>query len=281
MPIKSYIHNILYIDNMFKNILNKNTANYWFISSFLIISAMIFLFVFIPIITMLLNPGDISTAIRDKEVIGAIMVSLKAAFTATLMALIFGVPLSYIFSRYEFKGKNIIEAIIDMPMAIPHSVIGIMLLTVICGTPIGELLKNYGVVLVDNFWGIVIVMLYVGIPFMINSAKNGFFMIDEELENVSRTLGASQIRTFFSISLPLIKNNLISGSILAFARGISEVGAILIMAYFPKTAPVLILDRFNEYGLNESKPIAAIMIIISILLFATLRIFQSKNKRES
>ncbi|WP_048057887.1 tungstate ABC transporter permease WtpB [Methanothermococcus okinawensis] len=266
---------------MFKNILNKNTANYWFISSFLIISAMIFLFVFIPIITMLLNPGDISTAIRDKEVIGAIMVSLKAAFTATLMALIFGVPLSYIFSRYEFKGKNIIEAIIDMPMAIPHSVIGIMLLTVICGTPIGELLKNYGVVLVDNFWGIVIVMLYVGIPFMINSAKNGFFMIDEELENVSRTLGASQIRTFFSISLPLIKNNLISGSILAFARGISEVGAILIMAYFPKTAPVLILDRFNEYGLNESKPIAAIMIIISILLFATLRIFQSKNKRES
>ncbi|WP_292461172.1 tungstate ABC transporter permease WtpB [Methanothermococcus sp.] len=266
---------------MFKDTFNKNMVNYWFMASFLIISVMIFLFIFIPIITMLLNPGDISTAIADKEVINSLLVSLKAAFTATVIALIFGVPLSYILSRYEFLGKNIVEAIIDIPMAIPHSVTGIMILTVIYGTPIGTVLKNYGVMIVDNFWGIVVVMLYVGIPFMINTAKNGFSMIDEELENVSRTLGASQIKTFFNISLPLIKNNLISGSILTFARGISEVGAILIVAYFPKTAPVLILDRFNEYGLSASKPIAVIMIVVSILLFATLRIFQYKNNRDS
>ncbi|WP_421077059.1 tungstate ABC transporter permease WtpB [Methanothermococcus sp. Ax23] len=266
---------------MFKNTFNKNMVNYWFIVSFLIISVMIFLFIFIPIITMLLNPGDISTAVADKEVINSLLVSLKAAFTATIVALIFGVPLSYILSKYEFNGKNIIEAIIDIPMAIPHSVIGIMILTVIYGTTIGTVLKNYGVMIVDNFWGIVVVMLYTGLPFMVNSAKNGFSMIDEELENVSRTLGASQIKTFFNISLPLIKNNLISGSILTFARGISEVGAILIVAYFPKTAPVLILDRFNEYGLSASKPIAVIMIVVSILLFAILRIFQSKNNRDS
>ena len=278
---------------MFKILFNKNKSNskicgfsieninnYWFIIFFLIISAMIFLFIFVPIITMFLNPGDISSAMADKEVIKSILVSLKAAFTATIIALIFGVPLSYILSKYEFKGKNIVEAVIDIPMAIPHSVIGIMILTVIYGTTIGTVLNNYGVMIVDNFWGIVVVMLYTGLPFMVNSAKNGFSMIDEELENVSRTLGAPQFKTFFNISLPLIKNNLISGSILTFARGISEVGAILIVAYFPKTAPVLILDRFNEYGLSASKPIAVIMIMVSMILFAMLRVFQSKNDRD-
>ncbi len=257
--------------------MNKTPHIGIFLISFLILSVILVLFIVLPIANMFLNPGDISGAIADREAMNSVFTSLKAAFTATTVSLFFGVPLAYILARYDFKGKNIVEAIVDIPMAIPHSVIGIMLLTFIYGTSIGSILKNFGIVLVDNFWGIVVVMIYVGIPFMINSVRDGFFMIDEELEHVSRTLGASQIRTFFNISLPLVKNNIISGSILAFARGISEVGAILIIAYFPKTAPVLILDRFNEYGLSASKPIAVIMIIISIVLFAIFRLF-SKNR---
>ncbi len=247
--------------------------NGMFLVSILILSTVLILFIVLPIINMFLNPGNLSNAIKDSEVICSILVSLKAAFTATIISLILGIPLAYILARYDFKGKNIIEAIVDIPMAIPHSVIGIMILTFICGTSIGTLLKNFGITIVDNFWGIVIVMIYVGIPFMVNSVRDGFIMVDEELEYVSRTLGASKIRTFADISLPLVKNNVISGSILTFARGISEVGAILIIAYFPKTAPVLILDRFNEYGLSASEPIAVIMITISIFLFAVFRLF--------
>ena len=258
----------------------KKLYNGMFLMSFLIVSGMLVLFIILPIVNMFLNPGDISGAIADKEVMKSIFVSLKAAFTATIISLLLGVPLAYILARCDFKGKNLVEAIVDIPMAIPHSVIGIMLLTLIYGTSIDNILKNFGIVLVDNFWGIVMVMLYVGIPFMINSVRDGFFMVDEELEHVSRTLGASQVRTFFSISLPLVRNNIISGSILTFARGISEVGAILIIAYFPKTAPVLILDRFNEYGLSASKPIAVIMIAISIVLFAIFRLFSKNRVRE-
>jgi molybdate/tungstate transport system permease protein len=245
--------------------------------SFLILAGMLVLFIIVPIVNMFLHPGDLSSAIGDSDVMSSIFVSLKAAFTATVIALLLGIPLAYILARCNFRGKNIVEAIIDIPMAIPHSVIGIMLLTLIYGTSINYVLKNFGIVLVDNFWGIVMVMLYVGVPFMINSVRDGFFTVDEELEYVSRTLGASQVKTFFNISLPLVRNNIVSGSILTFARGISEVGAILIIAYFPKTAPVLILDRFNEYGLNASKPIAVIMISISIILFAIFRLF-SKNR---
>ncbi|MCS3900643.1 tungstate ABC transporter permease WtpB [Methanococcus voltae] len=250
-----------------------------FYAVFLSASIFILLFVSLPLITMLLNPGDVSAAIVDKEVIKSLEVSLKAAGMSTLFALIFGVPLAYIFARNDFKGKGLIESIIDIPMAIPHSVVGIMILSFFYGSTIGEFLTDAGLKIVDNFWGIVAVMLYVGIPFMINSARDGFEMVDEELEHVSRTLGASRFKTFFSISLPIIKNNLVSGSILTYARGLSEVGAILIVAYFPKTTPVLIMDRFNQFGLSSSKPISVVMIVVSILLFTIFRLVRHKKSK--
>jgi len=242
-----------------------------FFISLLIISLMLILFVILPIINMLLNPGDVVGALMDKEVIDSLLVSLYAASTATIIALFFGIPLGYLLARYDFKGKDFVEAIVDLPMAIPHSVVGIMILSFFYDNPI-NIFNNFGAYIVDNFWGIVVVMLFVGVPFMVNSVRDGFLMVDEELEHVSRTLGASQIKTFFNISLPLIYNNIISGSILTFARGISEVGAILIVAYFPKTVPVLILERFNNFGLSASKPIAVIMILVSIVVFALLRL---------
>ena len=238
--------------------------------------ATIFLFIFLPIVYMLSNPGDLSQLL-DKEVVEAFKTTLLAGGVATLIALIFGIPTGYVLARYDFKFKSFIEAVLDLPMAIPHSVIGIIILSFIYGI---DVIKFIGRYIVDNFWGIVVVYLFVGIPFMVNSIRDGFLSVDEEIEYVSRTLGASQVRTFFSISLPLVRNNITSGSILTFARGISEVGAILIIAYFPKTAPVLILDRFNEYGLSASKPIAVIMIAISIVLFAIFRLFSKNRVRE-
>ncbi|ABR54738.1 binding-protein-dependent transport systems inner membrane component [Methanococcus vannielii SB] len=249
-----------------------------FFTVFIVLSALLLLFLVLPLLNMILNPGNIQNAIFDSEVINSLLISLKAAGTATVIALYIGVPISYLLSRYHFFGKNVVEAIIDIPMAIPHAVIGIMILAFYYGTSIGRGFESIGFKIVDNFWGIVTVMLYVGLPYMVNSARDGFLMVDEELENVSRTLGASRAKTFFKISLPLIKNNIVSGSILTFARGISEVGAILVIAYFPKTAPVLILDRFNQYGLTASKPISVIMIILSILLFSVFRLVRYKQK---
>lgn len=239
-------------------------------SIFLII---IFLFIFLPIVYMLINPGDLRVLL-DNEVIDAFKTTLLAGTVSTLIALIFGIPTGYILARYDFKFKNFVEAVFDLPMAIPHSVIGILILSFIYGVNVIKFIGNY---VVDNFFGIVIVYLFVGIPFMVNSIRDGFLNVDEEIEYVSRTLGASKIRTFFEISLPLIKNNVISGIILSFARGISEVGALLIIAYYPKTVPVLILERFMDFGLNASKPISVAMIIVSIILFAILRMLRKQR----
>ena len=237
--------------------------------------AIIFLFIFLPIVYMLSNPGDLSQLL-DKEVVEAFKTTLLAGGVATLIALIFGIPTGYVLARYDFKFKSFIEAVLDLPMAIPHSVIGIIILSFIYGI---DVIKFIGRYIVDNFWGIVIVYLFVGIPFMVNSIRDGFLSVDEEIEYVSRTLGASKIRTFFEISLPLIKNNIISRIILSFARGISEVGAILIIAYYPKTVPVLILERFMSFGLDASKPISVGMILVSIALFALLRMFGKMRGR--
>jgi molybdate/tungstate transport system permease protein len=237
--------------------------------------AIIFLFIFLPIVYMLSNPGDLSQLL-DKEVVEAFKTTLLAGGVATLIALIFGIPTGYVLARYDFKFKSFIEAVLDLPMAIPHSVIGIIILSFIYGI---DVIKFIGRYIVDNFWGIVTVYLFVGIPFMVNSIRDGFLSVDEEIEYVSRTLGASKIRTFFEISLPLIKNNIISGIILSFARGISEVGAILIIAYYPKTVPVLILERFMSFGLDASKPISVGMILVSIALFALLRMFGKMRGR--
>ncbi|WP_423792530.1 ABC transporter permease subunit [Methanocaldococcus indicus] len=230
------------------------------------LSTIIFIFILLPILNLLINHGDFSYI--DEEVLDAFKTTFLAGFVATFIALIFGIPTGYFLARYNFKFKSVFEALIDIPIAIPHSVIGIMLLLLIYGINFFKLLGNY---IVDNFWGIVLVYLFVGIPFMVNSIRDGFLSVDEELEYVSRTLGASKIKTFFNVSLPLIKNNIVSGCILCFARGISEVGAILIIAYYPKTIPVLIYERFINFGLPASKPIAACMILVSILLFAILR----------
>ncbi len=255
--------------------MDNKAINYGFALSLLILSILAVMFIAIPILTMFLSPGDIKESIMDREVINALITTIKAGFFATFICLILGVPIGYILSRYNFKFKNVVEGLIDVPMAIPHSVIGIMILSAIYNTPLNDILSNLSIRIVDNFYGIVVVMAYVGLPFMVNSIKNGFEMIDEELEYVSRTLGASFVKTFFDISLPLIRNNIISGSILTFARGISEVGAIMIVAYFPMTVPILIYSRFTQYGLTASKPIALIMIIISIILFALFRLFQT------
>ncbi|AFN04493.1 molybdenum ABC transporter permease [Pyrococcus furiosus DSM 3638] len=195
----------------------------------------------------------------DPLVIESIRNSLFTATVSTLLGILFGVPLGYVLARKEFKGKNFVQALIDTPIVIPHSVVGIMLLV------------TFSDAILDNYKGIVAVMLFVSSPFIVNSARDGFLSVDEKLEYVARTLGASGLRTFFSVTLPNAIHSIASGAIMAWARAISEVGAILIVAYYPKTAQVLIMEYFNNYGLRASRPIAVILVTISLAVFIFLR----------
>jgi molybdate/tungstate transport system permease protein len=119
--------------------------------------------------------------------------------------------------------------------------------------------------------GIVIAMIFVSIPFLIDSAKEGFKKVDVRMEKVARTLGASPWQAFFRVSFPLAWRSIFAGNVMMWARGISEFGAVIILAYHPMIAPVLVYERFETYGLDYARPIAVLLILVAIIVFVVLR----------
>jgi molybdate/tungstate transport system permease protein len=209
---------------------------------------------------------------KDSEVMNSIYLSLSAAATASIIVLIFGTPFAYFLSRHEFFGKSIVESIIDLPIMIPHTVVGISLLSVIGKNFwLGKFMYNIGIRLLGNFWGIVLVMAYMGLPFYLNTVKVAMDKIPIRYEKISQSLGSNAFNTFKDVILPLTKKAMITGFILAAARGISEFGAVVIIAYYPATAPVLIYQRFTSFGLDYAKPIAVILLLVCLIIFFALR----------
>ncbi|MBE8539917.1 tungstate ABC transporter permease WtpB [Geoglobus acetivorans] len=232
-------------------------------SFFALIGSFIVIYIALPIGTLIgkqmLNFGALLKALQDETVLEALRNSLMTSTITAVIALLLGVPLGYILARKDFRGKSIIQGVVDVPIVIPHSVVGIMLLV------------TFSSKILDSYLGIVMVMLFVSASFTINSARDGFRAVDEKLEHVARTLGASKLKSFFTVSLPIAMPAILSGAIMTWARAISEVGAILIVAYYPKTAQILVMEYFNNYGLKASQPVSVILIIISLGVFISLR----------
>ena len=242
---------------------------------FALMGSFLVLFILIPIVNLMLSSdvNSIVANLKDTQVISSIFISVYSALAATLIAVLFGVPLAYILARHDFFGKGFVESIIDIPIVIPHTVSGIALLLVftsggILGAPLGHL----GLVFTNAIPGIIIAMLFVSSSFVVNSAREGFEGVDPRMEKVARTLGFGTMRTFFVISLPLALRSIVVGSILCWARAISEFGAIIILAYYPLAASTLIYTRFVQFGLSNSTPVAIILISICLTLFIIVRI---------
>ena len=250
-----------------------------FICTFAAAASMIILFLISPIalIFLLVDFGLVSRSIFGVERIAdearrAFMLTFEAASLSTLLLLISGIPLAYILARYDFKGKSTLESMIDMPFLLPHTVAGIfVLVTYGSRGPIGSLLSSIGIIIEDTYWGIVAAMAFVSAPILVNTVRDGFKSIDPTLEYVARSLGASHARAFLTVSLPLAWRSIITGALLSWARAVSEVGAILIVAYYPKTINVLIIEWFNTYGLAYALALTVPLLFISVLLFATIR----------
>ncbi len=242
---------------------------------FALMGSFLFLFILIPIVNLMVS-SDLNSIIfnlKDNQVIGSIFVSVYAALAATIIAVIFGVPLAYILARHEFTGKGFVESIIDVPVVIPHTVSGIALLLVFTSTGVlGAPLSKLGINFVDAFPGVVIAMLFVSASFVVNSAREGFENVDPRMEKVAKTLGSSTLRTFFVISIPLALRNIVVGGIMCWARAISEFGAIIIIAYYPLAAPTLIYQRFTNFSLVDSTAISVILISLCLVLFVIVRL---------
>lgn len=253
----------------------------WFFLTAEFLGGIVLLFIVAPLIGMLFSttlPQLIETA-NDKEVTYSIWLTISISISATVVFALFAIPLAYFLARKNFPFKRIVLGIIDLPIVIPHSAAGIAILGFISrDSVIGKTADLFGLNFVGHPVGIAFAMAFVSIPFLINAARNGFESVPERLEKAALNLGASQIRVFFTISIPLAWRSIISGAIMMFARGMSEFGAVVIIAYHPMVTSVLIYERFNSYGLKYAHPVALIFIAVCLIFFILMRWLSNYKK---
>ncbi|MGY4686764.1 ABC transporter permease subunit [Petrotoga sp. DB-2] len=255
----------------------------WFELILSFLGILLLFFIATPVAKLIfgVEPQVLIDTVKEEEVYSSILLTFSASLVATLISILLGVPLAYLLARKDFFGKSFVESLIDIPVIIPHTAAGIALLMVFGRNFfLGRFFSIFGIEFVGEFAGIVVAMMFVSMPFLVNEVKEGFKSIDVKLEKVARSLGSSSARTFFKVSLPLNFNHLISGSLMMWARGLSEFGAVVILAYHPMTASVLIYERFTSFGLKYSSPVAAIMVITSLIVFIFLTLINRKNSVE-
>jgi molybdate/tungstate transport system permease protein len=258
--------------------MNKNSIFTWIL---MILSSLVLLFILAPLAGMFIHTGgsQFLETIKDKEVHDSVWLTIWISFAATFFFAAGAIPLAWLLARRRFPLKDVVQGIIDLPVVLPHTAAGIALLGFISRDGfLGKAAGLAGFNLVNHPAGIALAMAFVSVPFLINAARDGFAAVPERLENAALNLGASPSKVFFTISFPLAWRSITTGFIMMFARGMSEFGAVVIIAYHPMIAPVLIYERFSSYGLEYARPASVFFILVALLFFIALRLLSSKRK---
>jgi len=248
-----------------------------------LLGALILLFILAPMLGMILKTSPVSLfeTAKETEVRDSIWLTIWTSMTGTLIFAVAAIPLSYLLVRKKFPLKKLVTGIIDLPVVIPHSAAGIAILGFVSRDSVmGKIGSAVGLNFVGNPAGITIAMAFVSIPYLINAARDGFAGVPERTEKAALTLGATPVRVFFTISLPLAWRNIVSGLILMFARGMSEFGAVIMVAYHPMITPILIFERFGSFGLKYARPVSVLFILISLSVFVLLRSLAKEKEDE-
>ena len=248
---------------------------------FAALGGVVLLFIVAPLMSMFVNCSlpELAETLEDSEVRSSIWLTLWTSMAATIIFAVAAIPFSYLLARKSFLLKGLVTAIIDLPIVIPHSAAGIALFGVLSRRAfLGKAAAKMGFSFVDSTAGIIAAMAFVSIPYLINSARDGFLAVDERLEKAALNLGASPLRVFLTISVPLAWRPILSGLVLMWARGMSEFGAVLIIAYHPMITPVLIYERFGAFGLKYARPAAVLFILVCLAFFILLRFLAGGGK---
>jgi molybdate/tungstate transport system permease protein len=248
---------------------------------FSLLGGLLVAFVALPLLATVLStpPAALGETLRDGQVLSSLWLTFYAAGWATVLAALTGVPLAYLLARHDFPGKRVIEGLVDLPVVIPHTAAGIALLMVFGRrAPIGRLASLWDVRFTGNVAGIVIAMLFVGLPLLVTNAREAFALIDPEMEAMALTLGASHWQAFRYVTLPLAWRGILAGALMMWARALSEFGAVVILAYNPKVIPVLVYERFAGFGLAYAQPVAVLLIVAALLIFVCLRVLMRSER---
>ena len=250
---------------------------------FALIIIITILFFTLPLLSLLLRitPEEFISAILERDVQNAIFLSLITAGASTVIVVLFGTPLAYLNARVPYRGRHFVETLLDLPIVLPPSVAGLALL-VLFGRRglIGAYLNNVGITIIFTTFAVIIAQVFVAGPLYIRQAKTAFAMVDQVYEAAARTLGASPLRTFMKVTIPLAWTGLVSGVILGFARAIGEFGAtIMVAGNLPgktQTMPLAIYGMMQS-DLTASIALSLVLIAISCVILVTIRILAGRS----
>ena len=220
----------------------------------------------------------------DQRTVNALRISFGTAFVAALINVVFGVILAWVLVRYRFPGRRIIDAMVDLPFALPTAVAGIALTTLYAPNGwIGSLLAPLGIKIAFTPIGIVFALVFVGLPFVVRTVQPIMEEIDKEVEEAAATLGANRFQTISRVLLPGLAPAVLTGFALAFARGVGEYGSVIFIAgnlpYISEIAPLLIVIRLEEFNYPAATAIAAIMLMISFVMLLIINTIQAWSRR--
>jgi len=223
------------------------------------------------------SPRTLGLTLGRPEVMRAIWNSLASSSVATVLVALPGVPLAYAMARVRFRGRGLVQALIDLPILVPQSVVGIALLSLLGpGSPVGQYLgERFGLSVAGSFLGLVLAQAFVGSPFLIKTAMTAFEGVPLHLESAARVLGASARGAFFRVALPLASRGILVGGILCWSRAVSEFGSIILFASTPATAPILVHTEFVKVGVAEARPLAVLLLLICLWIFVMLQFGQA------
>ena len=251
------------------------------------LSGLLLLFIIAPLVGLIMGSSlkNIFVTAADPKFQESLCLTLFTSAVATVIGAVAAIPLAWLLARHDFPFKMLVTGIIDLPIVIPHTAAGVALLGFISrDTIVGKIASYMGFNLVGSPIGISLAMAFVSIPFLINAARNGFEAVPQRLEQAAATLGASPATILLTVSIPMASRSIIAGLVLMFARGLSEFGAIVVIAYHPMVSAVYLFDRLNNYGLEYATPVAVLILVVSLAVFIISRIlsknlFYARNQR--
>lgn len=213
------------------------------------------------------------------RVLASYKLSFGASLIGALLNVIFGLIVAWVLVRYEFSGKKIVDALVDLPFALPTAVAGITLSALYASNGwIGSLLEPYGIKVAYTPLGIVVALTFIGLPFVVRTVQPVLEDLEGEVEEAAASLGATRWQTFVRVIIPALTPALLTGFALAFARAVGEYGSVIFIAgnipLVSEITPLLIITKLEQYEYSSATAIAVVMLLISFLLLLVINLLQ-------
>lgn len=247
------------------------------------------LIVLIPLSAVFLKSAQLGwggfwETVTDPRVVASYRVSFGAALVAALVNLFAGLLVAWVLVRYRFPGRRLIDALVDLPFALPTAVAGIALTALYAGNGwLGQYLEPLGLKVAFTPVGITVALIFIGLPFVVRTVQPVLQELEPELEEAASTLGASRLTTFRRVLLPALTPALLTGFALAFARGLGEYGSVIFIAgnmpMISEITPLLIITKLEQYDYAGATAIAVAMLLISFVLLLAINLLQWWSRR--